>query len=182
MQGSVTPPTNVCRQRRETKQINRSKWNVYHIIPHILTKKKNTYNNTLFYIWAEIWAFICWYTYTCRNGTKSAGFATEKLKISLVQHIRYCHSLILYWIIVFFQTIKYVRDWADMIFKPKRWPKWSFFILITTGARGRFKKKNHTRLQITWHISCLLLHPRVQDFAKWTETSKTQMSEINDSC
>ena len=59
--------------------------------------------------------------YAWQNGTKSAGFETEKLKIShfplasIHVYDKYCHSLISYF--VFFQTIKYFRDWADMIFK-----------------------------------------------------------------
>ena len=32
------------------KKNNGSEWNVHHIVPHILTKEKNTHNNSLFCI------------------------------------------------------------------------------------------------------------------------------------
>ena len=32
-------------------------------------------------------------------------------------------------------------------------------VVVTIGVRDRFKKKNHARLRITWHISCLLSRP-----------------------
>ena len=58
-----------------------------------------------------------------------------------------------------FQTIKYIRDRADMTFKPKRCQSGRFFFFfffffvvvveITIGGRSRFKKNNHARPRIT---------------------------------
>ena len=161
MQGFVTPPTNVCRKRPKTKNFNGSKWNVYYIISHVLTKKMRTHNKNLFCIGAEIWAFLCWYTW--RNGTKAAGLAFENYyTLHFIQHTWYCYRLISYYIFVFFKAIKYIWDWADMNFKPKKWPNWSFFAEIMTGGRGRIKVKNiWSSLKFLTYL-CVLLHNSIK--------------------
>ena len=160
MQGSVTPPINVCRKRHKTIHFNGSEWNVYRIIPHVLTKKMSTHNNSLFCIGAQIWAFLCWYKWhkICRLCIRKINYYT----LHFIPHIWYCHRLISYNIFVFLQSYKvHLRlGWYD--FKPKKWPNWSCFAEIMIGGRGRFKIKKTDHLLISWHVLCVLLHNTIE--------------------
>ena len=68
---------------QKQKKINVSKWNVYHIIPHVLTKKMSTHNYSLMTLYSsrDMGIFMLIHV-GLANGTKSAGFEFEKIIIT----------------------------------------------------------------------------------------------------
>ena len=128
----------------KTKNFNRSKSNVYHIIPHVQLRK--SVPTVIFFFVQYEQTYGHFYVDTWIPDEMAQNLQVLKLKMS---HLP-----------LSFSQLESMSETGLIWFLSRKGDQSGRFSLkswLWVGENSR--KENHAHLQITWHISCFLLHP-----------------------